>query len=113
MYGWHPEGIRALKKTHQTPLHPNENKKNETAALTPTLRGRWAERKKENTEKPCKHQTCRLLQLFFASPRTDILLTAMQHKGIMLIVFLEYLISGHGEAGKQNKSILPFWNNLS
>lgn len=54
-----------------------------------------------------------LLQLFFASLRTDISLTAMQHKGIMLIVLLEYFISGHGEAGKQNKSILPFWNHLS
>lgn len=32
----------------------------------------------------------------------------MQHKGIMLIVFLEYFISDHGEAGKQNKSILTF-----
>lgn len=32
----------------------------------------------------------------------------MQHKGIMLIVFLECFISGHGEAGKWNKSILPF-----
>lgn len=32
----------------------------------------------------------------------------MQRKGIMLIVFLECFISGHGEAGKSNKSILPF-----
>lgn len=113
MYGWHPEGIWALKKKKKIkpPLDPNE-KKNETAALTPTLKGRWAERKKTQkshaSTKPVDY--CRS---FFASLRTNILLTAMQHKGIMLIVFLEYLISGHGEAGKKNKSILPFWNNLS
>lgn len=99
------------KKKTKAPLDPNEKKKNETAALTPTLRGRWAERKKTQksnaSTKPVDY--CRG---FFASLRTNILLTAMQHKGIMLIVFLEYFISGHGEAGKQNKSILPFCNNL-
>lgn len=99
------------KKKNHTTSGPKREQEEWDSSLDPYTE-RKVSRKKENTEKPCKHQTCRLLQVFFASLRTNILLTAMQHKGIMLIVFLEYFISGHGEAGKKNKSILPFWNNF-
>lgn len=52
------------KKEKQTTSGPKREEEEWDSSLDPYTE-RKVSRKKENTEKPCKHQTCRLLQVFF------------------------------------------------